>query len=1537
MASMLYWNSGGHRVLLGILSATSVWSSIFAQFTLYETDRVNPLEFDCLHYYTHKEHFRGVHFRSPIYQRISYCRRPTGQVDEPLDHEIGEDQKFTFDQLESSNITSSQLLTWSGSADLVELYSLHLSQPQISNSSQSEVFLNCTEPWFGRVCQYSFDMGPDYSLNDVVETTFLEKNKFNLNRHRITNLTCYQLLECNRGTPMCLYWREVCNGRVDCIDGGADEEHCYHLEMNECAEGEYRCHNGLCIPHDFLRDDRNNPDCLDRTDELSGFNTFDSCFKDPTFRCEEHTCHPSYALYPCGDGQCEAIFEGCKNGREKLLQEATLARGNLSIECWMIMVCLTGINTTINGKECRSFVSQFIIKEYLQACTPLFQFPVHPIVLGHVRFIYRNNHSDSELGRVLKPDLICFDSQLCDFLAPASTHVGNHCRSFVQMLPTNAANYTALLKNTARYFRHCSSTSPVSADMKRVSYCCMNSTKCISKHRLLDLIQDCPMNDDELYRGSCLLGHKDRFRCNDVDNECYAPIHDDRICQQRQKENHTQIFFHQLCNGIDDDVRQHIAGHNHTDETDCKQWPCSNLYTRCDDYWNCPNGEDEWHCIKSNCSRGLRPCISPTTYKLTCLAQKYVQNQKIDCLGASDEFQMCQTDVAKYSSSYHYRFRCWNDTRCTGATNLCNGKNDCRFGDDEKFCNSSRVKCSATVVGDRREEHETICQLFSWNIERRHYFTLENVTVRPSKAETMPKPLQTKTEWRPDHTAWSWRCNRGLYARLRHTKPHQRYTCFCPPSYYGESCQYQSQRVSLTLGFLVADRFQLYSIVASLVDEESEIIAHEQFPFMGDWGCSRPFNIYLLYRSRPKKMSKNYSIQIDAFEKNSLVYVGSWHLPILFQFLPVNRVASQITISVRPVLIAHPCPLNCRNGENCYRYVNVERFYCRRSFAPVEHRADQSSHCARCSRDSICLGLIEHRPICVCPLNRVGPRCLLTAACPPDRCMNEGQCVLLDHNAYANNYICICAEPFYGRRCETVKQKLEISLDGVQIAAYMLAHLITVSNSSEPTDTVMVKKSIWDQHTAIFYLDKSFDLVFIQILDQYYSVHREVVPSANSTTWLGHLSMCPLLEELYDASLFDIPRIQLIKTYHHLCEIDKKLSCFYDGYYMCLCTSERHANCFGLGPHLALTCHHNDYCQNGGSCYRDDHTCPVATVCVCTDCYFGTQCQFFAKGFGLTLDDILRYEIRRHLHLLQQPVSVKTSALLTGLMLGMGFMSSTMSYLTFQRQHAREVGCGLYLFSSSITSFLTVVIFTMKFWSLVCSQLELITGQMTVRLGCIFIEPVLKVLFYFDQWLKACVALERSMMIFQGVSFDKAKSIRTARWIISLLPVLIISSTIHELIYRELVDNGEDAGHQTWCVTRYSTLVQSYNSFIVIAHFLAPLLINLASPLFIILRIARRRMAIQQQCSYRAQLRHELNEHKHTVISPIILVLLSLPRLIISLIASCIKTEHDPGLYLSAYFISFIPSVLTFVVFVLPSDLYRAEFKKVFHRRLDSH
>jgi hypothetical protein len=188
-------------------------------------------------------------------------------------------------------------------------------------------------------------------------------------------------------------------------------------------------------------------------------------------------------------------------------------------------------------------------------------------------------------------------------------------------------------------------------------------------------------------------------------------------------------------------------------------------------------------------------------------------------------------------------------------------------------------------------------------------------------------------------------------------------------------------------------------------------------------------------------------------------------------------------------------------------------------------------------------------------------------------------------------------------------------------------------------------------------------------------------------------------------------------------------------------------------------------------------------------------------------------------------------------------------------------------------------------------------------------------------WLNACVAIERTMHVFKGIHFDKKRSKRIARWIIIILPFCIMATLIHEPINRTLfeyqsttnrtVENdtyvnrtSENTAEQyVLCVTRYSPSFQDYNTVILFFHLVAPFIANLFSALFIIFGAARQRSVARTGQSFKQHVGEQFNEHKQLIISPMVLLVLSVPRLIISLLNGCIKTSGFMWLYLGAYFI----------------------------------
>jgi hypothetical protein len=255
---------------------------------------------------------------------------------------------WTFEQLKSKGVTSDQLHIWSAPIDLAESYQFYL-ETSVLPSEPS--FYNCTLPWFGPLCRYSFEwIGESGSFSDLIDQVFQMKTSsiyFSLGRSIIlSNLSCYEHLSCNRGgeLPACLDWREVCDGEVQCIDGGMDEYHCDELEANECEENEYRCHNGQCIFEGFFRDDERNPDCLDGSDEPVRSSNYGNCTNDPTYRCEDHLCwlHAFSSVIACGDGEC--FPSGCTNKRDQLLQQAMVKVPiNITRECHEAMSCRSGL------------------------------------------------------------------------------------------------------------------------------------------------------------------------------------------------------------------------------------------------------------------------------------------------------------------------------------------------------------------------------------------------------------------------------------------------------------------------------------------------------------------------------------------------------------------------------------------------------------------------------------------------------------------------------------------------------------------------------------------------------------------------------------------------------------------------------------------------------------------------------------------------------------------------------------------------------------------------------------------------------------------------------------------------------------------------------------------------------------------------------------------------------------------------------------------------------------------------------------------
>ncbi|UJR38685.1 hypothetical protein I4U23_031351 [Adineta vaga] len=726
------------------------------QMNLYFTDQVNVNLFDelgvrynCLRFFSNLKH------KSVSRDIISLCMSESSSTLTITNDEEDSIQRFSFDDLAKRNITSEELYQWSIPIDTIEQYQYYL---QSNDSSLTKEFIyNCTLPRFGPMCQYElYYYHQNYS-------TLLEMihGYYQNDLHKSNGTTFYTHLKCNRGyAPVCLDWSEICDGKVDCLDGNYDEEHCWQLELNECQENEFKCTIGQCIPNEFLHDRSGSFDCIDRSDEITRkyYSKLVITVIEQIFGKEDARCETTFLTSSCDSTRSDQLIDSMFSIKDRSISDK----------------CLFAFPSSHYQYITFKTISEVCIPTIRKEWPDVLYFPNIPLFFGHIYTVYKKN--DLLFQEYFLPPYLCLNKSFHNVslnLIPDMSMNDTKCFILPEIeLPAPASMITIW------QFRYMDLMSHIFHDIKNFNpivnfppnpcntlnlYQCINSSKCISFHRLLNGKFDCPYNDDENISEDtnsqlfdrfkdkyyhCFYTNKYISKTRLFDGYCDCYLKELGFCEDEDEyKNHTTrtMSFQTMCDTFKELHLIEIDKQNHTDETECDQWECDNIYTRCDRIWNCENGKDETGCDITttifNCSLNTQICVTLDKLKLSCLSIDKINDGQIDCLGATDERKQCNNGL------FHCINR--NTSRCLTTNKLCNNLTDCLTGDDEQFCQKNRSI----------PNYETI------------YY--EN------------------------------HCHHGLDLRvwLNQTSNNYTNTCLCPPAYYGSQCQYQNQRLSLSLRF----------------------------------------------------------------------------------------------------------------------------------------------------------------------------------------------------------------------------------------------------------------------------------------------------------------------------------------------------------------------------------------------------------------------------------------------------------------------------------------------------------------------------------------------------------------------------------------------------------------------------------------------------------------------------------------------------------------------------------------------------------------
>ena len=281
-----------------------------------------------------------------------------------------------------------------------------------------------------------------------------------------------------------------------------------------------------------------------------------------------------------------------------------------------------------------------------------------------------------------------------------------------------------------------------------------------------------------------------------------------------------------------------------------------------------------------------------------------------------------------------------------------------------------------------------------------------------------------------------WICGRGVAIKTNQINQLQ---CFCPPSLYGEYCQYYSDRISVIIGFdhipsyLVEQPSNIIKVLALLLSNDDIIDYHVfHLPLVLSRDLNKKFRFNLIHR-RPKVTSKTYTVRFETYHlslDSSIKFLAVWEYPVHFPFLPSYRLVQILRFenSASSITPAHICRTTnpCRHNSTCdsvmNKISNISAYHCHckgSTFGRQCEHLSQPVTPSLCFKHALQRSLSLSQSICLCPSHLYGPTCHLNHSCVDQHLCsgNRGKCYVNPDNV-TRDYICVCDKKFFGDRCQ---------------------------------------------------------------------------------------------------------------------------------------------------------------------------------------------------------------------------------------------------------------------------------------------------------------------------------------------------------------------------------------------------------------------------------------------------------------------------------------------------------------------------------------
>ncbi|CAF0855531.1 unnamed protein product [Adineta steineri] len=796
------------------------------------------------------------------------------------------------------------------------------------------------------------------TFEDTIEYQFHLKLKYRDGSQIWGNNTCYTTLtNCYSGLR-CLVWQNICDGKQQCLNG-VDEDYCEEVEYNECEENEYRCGDGSCVSEQYWLDGEY--DCSDQSDEQQDLsNDFLGIFSDNCplesfqFTCDEATAESDF--FSCGDGQfttdtliqltLDTLKDNlCYNFRqaqffcEFFLEKWTLENGHCVDYAWLgkhltdmsaTEKCIFYLKcklTHMNNVQCKD-----AIRSLQRLCQrELILYPLGPIFNSYTQTQYQLEGRDGD--PILK--YVIFNGSIKCIGYQAKSKLGEIVlpwERFKLSYPTKKLFCDipeAMDPSGSQFDKYCWNDT-------KESFLCDRSHRCISKYRIKDGVQDCSEGEDEENKQRCQMTQKHRLDCLDDQSMCISTKqignHMTPDCPNGNDEFISSLKWNLLfykCTKFNlaqcKVLKAYIQSPSSVSKLKHEEVLLFRQY--CDTKWQLSMGFDESQCREWKCPADQYQCLSGHCIPLVL---SKIGDGIIDCYGGLDERNLlsCGNNTEQQRG---FDFHCDNQ-ECIPFHRHCQQR--CSNENDSLLCDKLKIPLSTICKGPSKKYRSSIYpyrfQTWIKQIPMTYlpfYPQSPNITLLNfdyTQQHQQMKKLLPAVNKEENNGEEGWICGRGVAVR---NNKDGRVQCFCPPSLYGNYCQYFSDRITVITSLenipskLSVQVSTITTILALLVSDNEIIDNHIfQLPLVLSKDLNKKFRFNLVHL-RPKALSTSYTVRFEAYcvtTVSPIRFFGVWEYLVKFPFLPSYRLAQVLKFEEQDELIgrihicrkANPCRHN---------------------------------------------------------------------------------------------------------------------------------------------------------------------------------------------------------------------------------------------------------------------------------------------------------------------------------------------------------------------------------------------------------------------------------------------------------------------------------------------------------------------------------------------------------------------------------------------------------------------------------------------------